>query len=125
MSNLKRGSLIANPAHPVTNGHGINRHCGLCRPRTPLGRRQKSACRENPYHVQQVQPGRFPLWESILVYPVHVMTRKFLGEMTRKIAEVRPIARNLFAQETERRVGELRTSCVAFVVRNVSMHQAP
>ena len=42
-----------------------------------------------------------------------------------RIAEVRPIARNLFAQETERRVGELRTSCVAFVVRNVSMHQAP
>src|ERR1700745_1518458 len=42
-----------------------------------------------------------------------------------RIAEVRPIARNLFAQENERRVGELRTSCVAFVVRNVSMHQAP
>ena len=42
-----------------------------------------------------------------------------------RIAEVRPIARNLFAQETERRVGEVRTSCVAFVVRNVSMHQAP
>jgi ATP dependent DNA ligase domain len=42
-----------------------------------------------------------------------------------RIAEVRPIARNLFAQETERRVGELRTGCVAFVVRNVSVHQAP
>jgi len=42
-----------------------------------------------------------------------------------RVAEVRPIARNLFAQETERRVGELRTSGVAFVVGNVSMHQAP
>src|SRR6516225_4669872 len=42
-----------------------------------------------------------------------------------RIAEVRPIARNLFAQEIERRVGEVRTSCVAFVVCNVSMHQAP
>jgi hypothetical protein len=31
----------------------------------------------------------------------------------------------LFAQETERRVGELRRGCVAFVVRNVSVHQAP
>jgi hypothetical protein len=69
-------------------------------------------------------------WVASHVYPVHVMTRKFLGEMTRKLAatesqEVRPIARNLFAQEPERRVGELRTSGVAFVVRNVSMHQAP
>ena len=41
-----------------------------------------------------------------------------------RIAEVRPIARNLFTQKTERRVGELRTGCIAFVVRNVSMHQA-
>ena len=29
--------------------------------------------------------------------------------------------RGLFSQETERRVGKLRTSCVAFVVRNVSV----
>jgi len=42
-----------------------------------------------------------------------------------RIAKVRPIARNLFAQETERRVGELRAGCIAFVVRNVSVHQAP
>jgi hypothetical protein len=42
-----------------------------------------------------------------------------------RVAEVRPIARNLFAQETERRVGELRAGCIAFVVRNVSVHQAP
>ena len=42
-----------------------------------------------------------------------------------RIAEVGPVARNFFAQETERRIGELGASCVGFVVRDVSMHDAP
>jgi hypothetical protein len=41
------------------------------------------------------------------------------------IAHCRPIARNVFAQETERRIGELGDGGVAFVVGNVSVHHAP
>ena len=35
-----------------------------------------------------------------------------------RITKVRPIPRNLFTQKTERRIGELGTSCVALVGRN-------
>jgi DNA-binding GntR family transcriptional regulator len=41
------------------------------------------------------------------------------------IAEVGPIAGNFFAQETERRIGELGAGCVGFVVGDVSVHEAP
>ena len=42
-----------------------------------------------------------------------------------RITEVRPVPGNFFTQETERRIGELGACCVAFVVRNVSVHEAP
>ena len=42
-----------------------------------------------------------------------------------RITKVRPIPRNLFTQKTERRIGELRASCVALVVSDVSVHEAP
>ena len=42
---------------------------------------------------------------------------KIVGD---RITEVRPIPGNLFTQETERRIGELGASCVAFVVRDMS-----
>ena len=42
-----------------------------------------------------------------------------------RIAEVRPVPGNCFAQETKRRIGELGASCIAFVVRDVSVHEAP
>ena len=73
----------------------------------------------------------FIFWSMVLgIIPRSRHDPKILGRDDAEvvgdgIAEVRPIARNLFAQETERRVGELRTGCVAFVVRNVSVHQAP
>jgi Common central domain of tyrosinase len=41
------------------------------------------------------------------------------------IAHCRPIARNVFAQETERRIGELGDGGVAFAVGDVSVHHAP
>src|ERR1700681_4817881 len=42
-----------------------------------------------------------------------------------RITHCRPIARNVFAQEAERRIGELGDGCVAFVVGDVSVHDAP
>src|SRR5450830_782452 len=42
-----------------------------------------------------------------------------------RITELRPIPRNLFTQETERRIVELGASCVALVVRDVSVHHPP
>ena len=42
-----------------------------------------------------------------------------------RIAEVRPIPGNFVAQKTERGIGELGASRVAFVVRHVSVHEAP
>src|SRR5665647_2934919 len=42
-----------------------------------------------------------------------------------RITEVRPIPRNFFTQETERRIGELGASCVALVVRDMLVHHAP
>ena len=64
------------------------------------------------------------------VYPVHVMTRKSFGLMMRKLSVTESqrsaaIPRNLFTQKTERRIGELGTSCVALVVSDVSVHEAP
>ena len=58
------------------------------------------------------------------------MTRKSFGLMTRKlfgdkITEVRPVPRHCFTQETKRRIGELGACGVAFVVRDVSVHEAP
>src|ERR1700686_4921920 len=47
---------------------------------------------------------------------------KIVGD---RIAEIGPVAGNFFAQETERRIGELGASCVGFVVRDVSVHDAP
>ena len=47
---------------------------------------------------------------------------KIVGD---RITEVRPIPGNFFTQETERRIGELGASCIAFVVRDVSVHEAP
>ena len=42
-----------------------------------------------------------------------------------RITKVRPIPRNLSTQKTERRIGELGASCVALVVSDVSVHEAP
>jgi len=42
-----------------------------------------------------------------------------------RITKVRPIPRNLFTQKTERRIGGLGASCVALVVSDVSVHEAP
>ena len=42
-----------------------------------------------------------------------------------RITELRPIPRNFFTQETERRIGELGASCVALVVRDMLVHHAP
>ena len=42
-----------------------------------------------------------------------------------RITKVRPIPRDLFTQKTERRIGELGASCVALVVSDVSVHEAP
>ena len=42
-----------------------------------------------------------------------------------RITHCRPIPRNVFAQEAERRIGELGDGCVAFVVGDVSVHDAP
>src|SRR5450756_2156124 len=39
-----------------------------------------------------------------------------------RITEFRPIPRNLFMQETERRIGELGASYVALVVRDMLVH---
>ena len=65
-----------------------------------------------------------------MLYPVHVMTRKSFGLMTRKLSVTESqrsaqFLRNLFTQKTERRIGELGTSCVALVVSDVSVHEAP
>ena len=64
-----------------------------------------------------------------LVYPVHVITRKSFGLMTRKLSvtESQRSAQfpGTFYAETERRIGELGTSCVALVVSDVSVHEAP
>ena len=42
-----------------------------------------------------------------------------------RITEVRPIPRNFFTQETERRIGELGASRVGFIVRDMLVHHAP
>ena len=42
-----------------------------------------------------------------------------------RITEVRPIPGDCFTQEPERRIGELGASCVALVVRDVSVHHPP
>ena len=42
-----------------------------------------------------------------------------------RITDVHPIPGNFFAQETERCNGELGASCIAFVVRDVFVHEAP
>ena len=42
-----------------------------------------------------------------------------------RITEVRPVPGNFFTQETERRISELGACRVAFVVRDVSVHEAP
>ena len=42
-----------------------------------------------------------------------------------RIAEVRPVPWNGFTQKTKRRIGELGAGCIAFVVRDVSVHEAP
>src|ERR1700689_5508904 len=42
-----------------------------------------------------------------------------------RITEVRPVPGNFFTQETERRISELGACCVAFVVRDVSVHETP
>ena len=42
-----------------------------------------------------------------------------------RITEARPVPGNFFTQETERRISELGACCVAFVVRDVSVHEAP
>jgi hypothetical protein len=47
---------------------------------------------------------------------------KIVGD---RITEVRPIPGNYFTQEAQRRIGELGASCIAFVVRDVSVHEAP
>ena len=47
---------------------------------------------------------------------------KIVGD---RITEVGPISGNRFAQEGERRVGELSASCVAFVVGDMLVHDAP
>ena len=41
-----------------------------------------------------------------------------------RITEVRPIPRNFFTQETERRIGELGASRVGFMVRDMLVHHA-
>src|ERR1039457_3883121 len=41
-----------------------------------------------------------------------------------RITELRPIPRNFFTQETERRIGELGASCVALGGRNMLVHHA-
>jgi hypothetical protein len=47
---------------------------------------------------------------------------KIVGD---RITEVRPIPGNFFTQETERRIGELGARRIAFVVGDVSVHEAP
>ena len=47
---------------------------------------------------------------------------KIVGD---RIAEVRPVPGNYFTQETERCIGELGASCIAFVVRDVPVHETP
>ena len=42
-----------------------------------------------------------------------------------RITHCRPIPRNVLTQEAERRIGELGDGCVAFVVGDVSVHDAP
>ena len=42
-----------------------------------------------------------------------------------RITNVRPIPRNFFTQETERRIGELGASRVGFIVRDMLVHHAP
>src|SRR5665811_1972544 len=42
-----------------------------------------------------------------------------------RITDVRPIPRNFFTQETERRIGELGASRVGFIVRDMLVHHAP
>jgi hypothetical protein len=63
------------------------------------------------------------------IYPVHLIPKfpwlddvKIVGN---RIAEVRPVPGNRFAQESKRRIGELGASCTAFVARDVSVHEAP
>jgi hypothetical protein len=64
------------------------------------------------------------------IYPVHVMTRKCLGDMNSKIvgdrtAEVPPITGNIFTQEAERRIGEVGASCATSVMSDMLVHDAP
>jgi hypothetical protein len=58
------------------------------------------------------------IWRAMRTIPRSRHDPKILGRddaevVGDRIAEVRPVARNLFAQETAHRLGELRTSCVA------------
>ena len=69
-------------------------------------------------------------WFEKKVYPVHVMTRKSFGLMKRKLSvtESQRSAQfpgHCFTQETKRRIGELGACGVAFVVSDVSVHEAP
>ena len=68
--------------------------------------------------------------ELFRLYPVHVMTRKSFGLMMRKLSVTESQRSAQFPgtfsrRKTERRIGELGASCVALVVSDVSVHEAP
>ncbi len=83
---------------------------------------------------EHMKPHRFfnaLLASSLILYiPSSSHNPKLRGNDDAKIvrnsvAERGPISRDLFAQESERRVGEVGASGVAFVVRDVLVHDAP
>jgi hypothetical protein len=67
---------------------------------------------------------------NIIIIPCSLHNPKILGVddteiVGDRITEVRPIPRNHFTQEPERRIGKLGASRVGFIVRDVSVHHAP
>ena len=65
-----------------------------------------------------------------MLHPLHVTSRKSLGEMTRKIvsdgiAKDAPAPENFFAQESEHRVGEFLARGIALFMRYMLLYYVP
>ena len=86
--------------------------------------------RDDQSDAREGQAGRPGEAERFIVYPVHAKTRKSFGEMTRKLSVTESQIAAQFLGTLSRRksrvaVGEFGASFVAFVVGDVSVHNAP
>jgi hypothetical protein len=90
-------------------------------------------------HLNQMEPGLAALLRRKVGYAWRPIIDHILGSphnpkflwvddaeiVGDRITEVCPVPGNFFTQETERRISELGACCVAFVVRDVSVHETP